>query len=265
MSRADLDFLRLATWDITEHTNILADFLTEGAGEWEHSKWLQYHGWKRETVFLGTGYQKKRRHSVINISGYAADRNYRSLLEYDGYYATRIDLQITIEKPELIYLPKVYRQLRKQEIKTSLISSEKNDTLYVGARTSDVFTRLYEKPLEKMYLRLEFEFKGKVARAIWRALQGKSTVDEIFQHYLEKSKLPPYVKVLYFEVQDGATAFATRQEIAKSDAQRLEWLQSIDAAVRQALYNHNIGDQVQALVMFWANEAANVDIINEMN
>lgn len=265
MSMADLDFLRLATWDITEHTNILADFLTEGAGEWEHSKWLQYHGWRRESVFLGTGYQKKKRHSIINISGYSADRNYRSLLEYDGYYCTRVDLQITIPELEDIPLPDVYQYLKKQEIKSSIIQSEKNDTLYVGARTSDVFTRLYEKPLERMYLRLEFEFKGKVARAIWRALQAKSTVDEIFQHYLDKSALPPYVKVHFFEVQDGETAFATRQEIAKTDAQKLEWLQSIDASVRQSLYNHNIGNEVQALVMSWANEAANVDIINEMN
>lgn len=265
MSRADLDFLRLATWDIASHTNILADFLTEGVGEWEHGKWLQYHGWRRESVFLGTGYQKKRRHSVINISGYTADRNYRSLLEYDGYYATRIDVQITILKPENVVLPEVYEWLKVDEIKASIIQSEKNDTLYIGARTSDVFTRLYEKPLEQMYLRLEFEFKGKVARAIWRALQGKSTVDEIFQHYLEKSMLPPYVKKHYFEVQDGDTAFATRQEIAKTDNQKLAWLQSIDASVRQALYNHNIGNEVQSLVMSWANEAANVDTINEMN
>lgn len=265
MSKADLDFLRLATWDITEHTNILADFLTEGAGEWIHGKWLQYHGWKRENVFLGTGYQDKRRHSIINVSGYAADRNYRSLLEYDGYYATRIDLQITIPRPDDIEFAQVYQQLKDKEIKTSLIQSEKNDTLYVGARTSGVFTRLYEKPLEQMYLRLEFEFKGKVAKAIWAALQKQNTVDEIFQHFLGKSNLPPYVKAHYFEVQDGETAFATRQEILKSDANKLSWLQSIDESVRQALYNHNIGSEVHMLVMSWANEAANVDIIEEMN
>lgn len=265
MSKADVDFLRLATWDITAHTNLLSDFLTEGTGNWEHGKWLQYHGWRREQVFLGTGYQEKRRHSIINISGYSADRNYRSLLCFDSYYCTRIDIQITILKPAGIELAKVYDQLKKQEIKASLISSEKNDTLYIGARTSDVFTRLYEKPLEAMHLRLEFEFKGKVARAIWKALQSENTVDEIFQHYLEKSKLPPYVKVHYFEVQDGETAFATRQEILKSDENKLAWLQSIDESVRQALYNHNIGENVHMLVMSWANEAANVDIINEMN
>lgn len=265
MSKAALDFLRLATWDITEHTNLLSDILKDGAGKWEHSKWLQYHGWKREQFFLGTGYQKKRRHSIVNISGFMADRNYIGLTTYGSYYATRVDIQVTIPSDEHLNLPWIYDQLRGQEIKCSIIQSELNDTLYVGARTSDVFTRLYEKPLDKLHLRLEFEFKGKVAKGIWRALQGKSTVDEIFQHYLAKSKLPDWVKKYYFEVEDGQTAFAIRQEIAKTDRHKLEWLQSIDASVCQALYNHNIGDEVAMLVMSWANEAANVDIINEMN
>lgn len=265
MSKAALDYLRLATWDITEHTNLLADILKDGQGRWEHSKWLQYHGWKREQFFLGTGYQKKKRHSIVNVSGYQADRNWSGLTTYGSYYATRIDLQVTIPTNEHLNLPWIYDQLNNQKVKCSIIQSELNDTLYVGARTSDIFIRLYEKPLDKMYCRLEFEFKGKVAKGIWRALQGKSTVDEIYQHYLKKSKLPEWVTKYYFEAQDGETAFAIRQEIAKTDRQKLEWLQSIDASVRQALYNHNIGEEVGCLVMSWANEASNVDIIEEMN
>ena len=263
MSKAALDFLRLATWDITEHTNLLSELLQDGAGKWDHSKWLQYHGWKRKTFFLGTGYQNKRRHSIVNISGYMADRNYSNLLLLDAYYATRIDIQITIPSDDNLNLPWIYDQLSSREVKCSIIQSELNDTLYIGARTSPVFIRLYEKPLDTMHLRLEFEFKGKVAKGIWLALQSKNTVDEIFQHYLAKSKLPEWVKAYYFDVEDGATAFAIRQEIAKTDAKKLAWLQSCDSCVRQALYNHNIGSEVQSLVMSWANEASNVDRILE--
>ncbi len=263
MSKSALDFLRIATWDITEHANLLSELLQGGTGKWEHSKWLQYHGWKRETFFLGTGYQDKRRHSIVNISGYQADRNFSNLLLLDTYYATRIDIQITIPRPDDIVLSSIYNQLKRDGIKASIIQSELNDTLYVGARTSPVFTRLYEKPLDKMYLRLEFEFKAKVARGIWLALQAKNTIDEVFQHYLKKCKLPDHVKAHYFEVQDGETAFAIRKEIAQTDKMKLSWLQSCDASVRQALYNHNIGHEVQTLVMSWANEAANVDRIIE--
>ena len=262
--KSALDYLRLATWDITAHTNLLAELLQGSEGQWEHSKWLQYHGWKRETFFLGTGYQNKRRHSILNISGYMADRNWSNLASEDSYYATRVDLQITIPSPADIFLPTVYGELRTGNVKPSIIQSELNDTLYVGSRTSDVFIRLYEKPLDKMHLRLEFEFKGKVAKGIWKALQAKSTPDEIYQHYLAKCDLPNYVKAHYYDVQDGATAFAIRQEIAKTDKAKLKWLQTIDASVRQALYNHNIGTEVQRLVMSWANEASNVDQIEEL-
>lgn len=263
--KSAFDFLRLATWDIVEHTNLLAELLQNSSGQWKHAKWLQYHGWKRETFFLGTGFQDKRRHSIVNISGYMADRNYSNLATLESYYATRIDLQITIPQPKNIDLPEVYEWLRVDGVKTSIIQSELNDTLYVGARTSDVFIRLYQKPLDTMHLRLEFEFKGRVAKGIWRAIQGRSTPDEIFQHYLAKCKLPDYVKKHYCDVQDGETAFAIRQEILKTDRKKLEWLQSIDASVRQALYNHNIGGDVQRLVMSWANEASNVDRILEFD
>lgn len=263
--KSALDFLRLATWDISEHTFLLSEILTSQPGEWEPGKWLQYHGWRKDGHFIGTGEQQGKRHSIFNLSGHKANSVYKHLFSADTYYATRIDIQITVPKPTGVDLNAIYCSLKDQEIKSSCIQSELNDTLYVGARTSDIFTRLYEKPLEQVYLRLEFEFKGKVARGIWYALKLDTTVDEVFQHYLKKSKLPEWLKKFYFEAQDGETAFAIRKEIAQSDEKKLAWLQSIDASVRQAIYNDNIGGNVRSLVMAWANEAANVDIINEQD
>lgn len=265
MGQAALDFLRLGTWDISEHTFLLSDMLNTYTYGWEPGRWLQYHGWKREGVFIGTGEQKQKRHSIVDISGFRADANYKHLLTWQTYYATRVDLQITIPKPDEIFLPQIYDDLKEQQIKSSIIQSEKNDTLYVGARTSEVFTRLYEKPLDDMYLRLEFEFKGNTARSIWHGLRAKSTVDEIYQYFLKRSKLPIAAKRHFFSAEDGATQFAIRREIEKTDAKKLAWLQSCDESVRQAMYNHNIGEEVRNLVTAWAQEAANVDIIEEMN
>lgn len=271
MGKSAVDFLRLGNWDVAEHTFLLADMLNTYTYGWEPGKWLQYHGWKREGVFIGTGEQGKdesgwaKRHSIVDISGFRAEANYKYLLSWQTYYATRIDLQITIPKPKDIFLLQIYDELKDLEIKTSIIQSEKNDTLYVGARTSEVFTRLYEKPLDEMYLRLEFEFKGKTARSIWHSLRAKSTVDEIFQYFLSRSKLPDNVKRHFFAAEDGETQFAIRKEIEKTDAKKLAWLQSCDASVRQAMYNHNIGEKVRNLVMAWANEASNVDIIDEID
>ena len=263
--KSALDYLRLATWDVNEHVFLLSDILSASPGEWEPGKWLQYHGWKRDAVFIGTGEQRGKRHSIVNVSGPCAERNYHTFLHFESYYATRIDLQITMPRPPGIDLAEVYKELKEQLIKTSLIQSELNDTLYVGARTSPVFTRLYEKPLDDMYLRLEFEFKGRVARGIWLALQAENTVDEIYQHYLKRSKLPLYITKHFYSAEDGETEFIIRKEIAHADAKKLAWLQSIDASVRQAMYNHNIGEEVRSLVMTWASEAANVDISDEMD
>ena len=102
-------------------------------------------------------------------------------VELPHWYATRVDVQITIPQPK-ISLEKIHKSLGKK--KTTLISSEANQTLYVGARTSDVFTRLYEKPLDKMYLRLEFEIKGGSARAVWESIRGGTTIGQIFNYYL---------------------------------------------------------------------------------
>ncbi len=265
MTKSALDFIRLATWDITEHAYSLSDILTNEPGEWEPGKWLQYHGWRKDSHFIGTGEQNHKRHSIINVSGYKADAKYKSFLKFETYYATRIDIQITIRKPSDIDLSTIYKQWSNDKTKISLIQSEQNDTLYIGQRTSPVFIRLYEKPLDSMYLRLEFEFKGRVARGIWRALQSKSHIDEIFQHYLYKSHLPDPIKVLYSIVRNGDTKFAIRKEIMKTDRAKLDWLRTIDSSVRQALYNDNIGLDVRELVISWASEAANVDIINEID
>lgn len=265
MVEAALDYLRLATWDITEHTFLLSDLLAEYKHGWETARWLQYRGWERRGYFLGTGEQNGKRHSVINISGFRADANYKHLLTRDTYYGTRIDLQITIPKPEICNLSNVYKELKGKGHKTSLISSEENDTLYLGARTSDVFIRLYEKPLDIMYLRLEFEFKGKVARNVWRALRTKSTTDEIYQHFLDRCKLPDDIKKHYYKSEAGSTSFAIRKEIEKEDSKKLAWLVSCDSSIRQAMYNHNIGEDVRILLMAWGNEASNVDIIEEID
>ena len=259
---AKLDFLRLATWDIPAMAYSTSYLMELMPGGWEQSKWLQYHGWKNEVLFTGTGEQNKKRHSIINMSGYRADDHYNALLELDAHYCTRLDVQVTIRQPENVHLDEVYARI-KNHVKSSLIQSDENDTLYIGARASDIFTRLYEKILDAKYLRLEFEIKGKRSRAAWRALQAGSSADEIFAYYLKRVKLPSDIKELYKLAEDGETEHAMNMEIEKDDQKTLEWLQSIDGAMRKALANHNIGENVKILVDGWAGFASNLDSMKE--
>ena len=260
--KSKLDFLRLATWDYTAHTFLTAHLLKCFDETWERSKWLQYKGWKSKTVFVGVGEQKGDRHGIVNISGHAADSVYVNLLEWPSHYCTRIDLQITVRQPEIVHLDEVYARV-KNHTKASLIQSDENDTLYIGARESAIFTRLYEKILDTKYLRLEFEIKAGRARAAWRAICSGATTDNIFTHYLKGVKLPSDIKELFELAEDGETDYAMTAEILKDDLKTLKWLQSIDGAFMKALGNHNIGEEVHSILVGWSAYAGNLDMMRE--
>ena len=260
--KSKLDFLRLATWDTPEH-NFMQSFLLQNIpGKWEQSKWLQYHGWKNGSMFVGQGEQNGERHCIVNISGYTADEIYEKLIKCEVYYCTRLDVQITIRQPESVHLDEVYARV-KNHTKASLIQSDKNDTLYLGARESAIFTRLYEKILDTKYLRLEFEIKGGRARAAWRAIRAGATSDNVFSHYLKSVKLPGDIKKLFEVAEDGETDYAMTEEIRKDDLKTLKWLQSIDGAFMKALGNHNIGEEVQHILAGWLAHAGNLDMMHE--
>jgi hypothetical protein len=259
---AKLDFLRLATWDSAELSFLTSHLMEEMNGTFEHAKWLQYKGWANDGVFLGHGEQDNSLHGVVNISGFKSDEHYVNLLEWETFYCTRMDIQVTIRQPSDVILPEVYERIR-EHTKASLIQSDENDTLYLGARTSEIFTRLYEKILDTKYLRLEFEIKGRRARAAWRALRAGSSPNEIFNYYCGKSHLPVDIIRLFELAGDGETEHAMREEIRKDDENTLKWLQSIDGAFMKALSNHNIGDQVQMILDGWLAYAGNLDRLAE--
>jgi hypothetical protein len=259
---AKIDFLRLATWDTAELAFLTSYLMKSLEGGFEHSKWLQYKGWKKDSIFIGHGEQKNRLHGVVNISGYKSDDYFVNFLEWETFYCTRLDVQVTIRQPNDVILPEVYERIR-EFTKASLIQSDLNDTLYVGSRNSDIFTRLYEKVLDTKYLRLEFEIKGKRARSAWRALQNGSTASEIFNYYASKSALPVDILRLFELADDKITDKAMNEEILKDDQKTLAWLQSIDSAFMKALSNHNIGDQVKIILDGWLAYAGNLDRMNE--
>lgn len=262
MHNSALDYLRLGTWDMAEYPLLVSSLMQLMPGKWEQSKWLQYHGWKNDVLFIGVGEQKKQRHGIVNISGPKSNDHYNYFLEWESLYCTRIDLQITVRQPENVHLDEVYARI-KNHVKSSLIQSEQNDTLYVGARTSAIFTRLYEKILDTKYLRLEYEVKGLRARGCWDAMKSGEGVGPIFMYYLKKSKLPLDIKDLFRLSGVGSTACAMLAEIQKDDAKTLKWLQSIDGAIMRALNNHNIGSDVSVIVESWGNYSANLDRFNE--
>jgi hypothetical protein len=143
---------------------------------------------------------------------------------------------------------------------TTLISSEENDSLYFGSRESDIFARLYEKPLgQKLFLRFEFELKGKMAAGCWNAILGGETVGNVYKRLLIKSKLPVKFQALFDNADDTATDRALRAEIEHDNAKTLKWIMSLDSCMRRHIHNHEIGDKVAEIVRSWAEETAYID------
>ncbi len=231
--------------------------MKEWPGKMKPGRWLQYKGWKTESLFVGAGEQDGKRHLIISCSGMAANDLALFVMNWKHLYCTRLDVQRTVENPKYSSLRRVRKATKTKN--TTLIQSRDNDTLYIGSRTSDCFTRLYEKLLDDMYLRLEFELKGKRAKAAWLAMQHGKTPSTVFVHYLNKSKLPSTVKQWYFEPSDKSEEDYEEAVVLYSAKKKLRWLRSLDVCMGEAMANHEIGEEVKELVRGWAKFAEHLD------
>lgn len=253
---ASLDYLRLASFEFN-YASVISDLMSWWPGGWVPGRWLQYKGWKKESFFVGAGEQERKRHMIISASGSESDRLAHFMNNYLDFYCTRIDVQRTIKRPKHMSL----RRIRKatDTTNTTLIESKTNDTLYVGSRASDSFTRLYEKPLDEMYLRLEFELKGMRARSAWGTLIHGKTPSTIFNYYLKKSKFPETVKEWYRLPGDESETELDKAIQIHSAKKKLKWLRSVDNCIEKAMHDHEIGEDVKELVRGWNNYADNLD------
>lgn len=252
-----IDYLRLASWGHEPYTDVMANLMQNWPGDWERGKWLQYAGWRKEEFFIGMGEQDKKRHAIVHASGMLAHKMHSVFMDFENWYCTRIDIQRTVKEPEWVDLPKLHKMLGRKG--TSLISSELNDTLYIGSRASDQFTRLYEKMYDEMYLRLEFELKGKRALLAWEAINDGDDCDRVYDYYLGKVKLPQRYIELYKNTEHSATEKAMTKEREHSAENKIIWLTSLDNAIRKAIGDHDIGDRAKVLVYSWAKYADGID------
>lgn len=133
------------------------------------------------SIFFGVGRQNGLPHALLSVAGYLSD----AALVYDFGTAkcSRIDLQMTIPRPGGYSARKLKDKIEKQlegshnrELRSvSLVEGQPKgyDTVYLGSRKSERFSRFYVKQLDDGdYLRYEVEFKGQVARAVYREVKA---------------------------------------------------------------------------------------------
>lgn len=258
VQRAYLDYLRLASWHDASALKLTSQ-VRRSIPKWRDGFWLQYRGWYGDDSFYGIGEQNGKRHYVWRSAGPSSSVLYALGECLEEIYCTRIDVQVTIVLPDNYDVFAVYQDM--QDVKdrsVSIIDSETGSTIYIGNRTSERFARLYTKEYEEnKFLRLEFEFKGKTARAIYRQIKdGKTGPTKCFQYFLKNFGLLDYI-VDWFDTGTDAEMERLVIEQNSDDEKRLAWLHSLTNTVIKMGNDHNTGDSVRELLRNWQMEIDN--------
>ena len=258
---AHIDYLRLGTWEAGDYSKIAVKINEHFITRPGH--WLQYHGRRAEdgSAFHGTGSQGSKIHHICHISGGAAEEwahHLKLAVPGDTTYCTRIDVQTTILCPKEYDSLAFYEQSKR--VARSIVMNPETSTVYIGARNSDLFMRMYEiNFLETMYLRLEFELKGAYSRNWWSHWRSEpELVDMLFTSCVNRIGIPqPYKS--WFNPDDDATDILNAEKIEADLAQKLEYLRNTETALVRYIYDHGTREHVVSLVERMAATVSHLD------
>jgi len=207
--------------------------------------WLQYHGQTSDHSFNGAGDQRGRRHYVLKVSGPEA----QVILDHvvrcasDTIHCSRIDLQRTCE---IEYdLRVIWTIIRAEARNATVIQSETGDTLYINHRTSEFYVRMYEKELDPVWTRLEFECKRQLAENVLGRLQAGFTLDSVYSALLERSKLPQAI-VDHYETASAPVELNGKG--LKDRERKLEWIANTLSHIGRVAMEHEYHDYVMPLI-----------------
>lgn len=253
-----IDYVRFATFNPGTYSTLVAD-IERKYPEWKRKKWMQYKGRiSKDNIFHGSGTQKGRRHFIIECSGYGS---HHFALWVSGHpsanrldlYCTRIDIQRTQQRPAEEYRHEAYKRLGGPK---RLEQSDTGITLYIGARTSDTYTRIYDKSAD--LLRLELELKGIRAKKTWLALLDGSRLDGIYNYLVKKSKVPQ-IYALHFWADGSPIDKLPKVEIETTLESKLEWIATLDALAYKLANDHDVGERAHEIFTRWTQYGQHLD------
>lgn len=232
------------------------DWLTltfKEGGKWEAARVAAQHALQREVAdgedekplrFQGydgcqagrVGYGTRDDGAIIRLSGSLADEGLRDLLPLASN-VSRIDLALTLSLPptwpnpmkEGFRVGPTIKPARGAAPDYQLIEhSRQGTTLYVGARTSPRFGRVYDKWKQSQLdfyrgcTRYELEAKGRLAARVAAAVAGAADRRSTIRVYVRDYFQPRGVDVPYDETD--ADLHLSLYRPRTSDFSRLHWL-----------------------------------------
>lgn len=188
INHAMCDFITFTTFDDTLAYDMERIFWSESVvGEYlKDAQLMQYSGWRFDHGFMGEGVQQERKHHLATVSGRQAHEFARAIARRDAcaeYRCTRFDAQVTIGIPEGYNARSFADWLRANDTRNRKILLYENgdglDTVYIGSKTSDSFTRIYVKVIAGVrHLRYETQRRGEYARQAWSTVCETGNVSE---------------------------------------------------------------------------------------
>jgi hypothetical protein len=235
--------------------------LLEECRSWSDKKIMQYTGRMFEieggTAFLGVAEQRGLFHYMLRLSGYAAeDRKgyvWSSMRNY-MVKVTRLDLQVTRPIDKSWSQWELVKRLKEKGRKTGWIESGTKavsfETVYIGSRTSERFTRIYVKMAGgTRLLRLEVEYKGKRSDAIARRLSrgdlSSATAGQYLMHEVQKTYNDEPLRMLFEPALNGVKPITEKLKVESSTEKTEKWLlEQVLPAFTRHINDHSASPQV---------------------
>lgn len=276
VERAAIDWLTLGSFHAPDWMVMkmwFDDVVTDRMGEKRKAKRLQYKGEQSGQVWLGTATQRYKihgkmvtgEHALMQVSGASADALWHTLAETVSPRSrcTRVDLQVTVPMPNSWHSAGLVSHLqqarwgRGRPPEVQLIANPGgDDTVYIGARTSDRLIRIYVK--ERDWLRFEVQYSGDYAKQVWGKLrkgEGKAAILKA-----EVLRVPlPFALSRAFERFLSADP-ADLPKTVRKNSDTLAWLYGqVNEVVKRMMLDHDEGEETRQLVRDWCKIADNYD------
>jgi hypothetical protein len=260
LNKPMVDWLSLTTFETKQADAIRYLFWDDN---YTDTKRMQYKGVDLGNIFLGAATQNGKPHYLFQASGERADEAFTQYKRNFGPYdwnVTRIDLQVTIPVPPHYDSRQFYDDMTAWDghgkpRKAAIVQSGDGlDTVYIGSRQSDRFTRVYVKPLDSglRALRFEVEYKGDHAHRVANDCREFDAISGILGYEInslpkqENNVLRAFLRVL------GTPAFRPTIRAVASENSSLDWLrQQVTPTLERLSNSHEHGQLTKKLIESW--------------
>jgi len=203
----------------------------------DSQRWLQWkgeiHSYTEGNIFTGTAVIDNKDWLVLRASGEIAQdvlMYFYELIERGILKATRIDIQMTTNEPsgwgQINLCNRLYSKGKNAQFLGSVdgYTGKKLETVGVGSRTSETFTRIYQKLTDggNRLLRVEVEYKGDKARAIVGSM-AKTTFSQQMKFHLQSKVSDEKLFAVFANQLDGIKPHDAKPT-ARVSSKKKKWL-----------------------------------------